>query len=125
MARKWPKNAAIGRKSISSSGTSNKGHFVIYTMDKRRFIIPLAYLCNNIFLELLKMSEEEFGLSSGPILLSCDSVFMNSVVLLIQQGLAKDLDKDVLNSLNTYSYSSYSTFFREEHADKQSLVRRY
>ncbi|XVE50917.1 hypothetical protein DITRI_Ditri01bG0201800 [Diplodiscus trichospermus] len=127
MARKWQKNVAIGRKRISSSKTSNKGHFVIYTTNKRRFVIPLAYLCNNIFLELLKMSEEEFGLSSdGPILLPCDSMFMNYVVLLIQSGLAKDLEKAVLNSLNSYGCSSYSTsFFLEGHANKQSLVCGY
>ncbi|XWS67664.1 hypothetical protein CRYUN_Cryun04dG0025300 [Craigia yunnanensis] len=70
------------------------------------------------------MSEEEFGLSSdGAILLPCDSVFMNNMVLLIQRGLAKDLEEAVLNSLNTYRSSSYSTtFFHEGHADQQSLV---
>ena len=135
MARKWQKKDAIGRKRITSSGTSNmmatkkpsgvdRGHFVIYTTDNRRFVIPLAYLSSSIFLELLKMSEEEFGLSSdGPILLPCDSVFMNCMVLLIQQGLAKDLEKAVLNSLNTYSCSSYSTcFFHEGHVDQHLLV---
>ena len=101
----------------------DKGHFVVYTMDKRRFVIPLAYLSNSIFLELLKMSEEEFGLSSdGPILLPCDSVFMNYMVLLIQRGLAKDLEEAVLNSLNTYRCSYSTTFFHEGHADQQSLV---
>ncbi|XWS40257.1 hypothetical protein CRYUN_Cryun18bG0125000 [Craigia yunnanensis] len=135
MARKWQKKAAIGRKRITSSRTSNmmaakkpsgvdKGHFVVYTTDKRRFVISLAYLSHGIFLELLKMSEEEFGLSSdGPILLPCDSMFMNYIVLLFQQGLAKDLQKAVLNSLNTSSCSSYSTtFFHEGHADYHSLV---
>ncbi|XVE48777.1 hypothetical protein DITRI_Ditri01bG0029800 [Diplodiscus trichospermus] len=122
MARKWHENAAIGRKRISSSRTSNKGHFVIYTMDKSRFVIPLEYLCNSIFLELLKMSEDEFGLSSdGPILLPCDSVFMNYVVLLMQRGLAKDLEKAVLNSFDTYCCSSYSTFFSEGHSNTHSL----
>ncbi|XVE93958.1 hypothetical protein REPUB_Repub01dG0239000 [Reevesia pubescens] len=97
MARKWQKKAAIGRKRISLPRTSymtatkkpsgvEKGHFVIYTTDKRRFVIPLVYLSNSIFLELLKMSEEEFGLSSNrPIFLPCDSVFMNYIVLLIKQ----------------------------------------
>ncbi|XVF00800.1 hypothetical protein REPUB_Repub04eG0032900 [Reevesia pubescens] len=135
MARKSQKKTAIGREIITSSRTSNmmatkqpsgvgKGHFVIYTTDKRRFVIPLAYLSNNIFLELLKMSEEEFGLSSdGPILLPCDSEFMNYIVLLIQRGLAKDLEKAVLNSLNTHRYSSYSsTFFHEGHAAQHSPV---
>ncbi|XVE67251.1 hypothetical protein DITRI_Ditri08aG0145400 [Diplodiscus trichospermus] len=113
MTRKWQKNTAIGRKRITSSKTGSmmtvkkpagvdKGHFVLYTTDKRRFVIPLAYLRISIFLELLKMSEEEFGLSSdGPILLPCDSVFMNYILLLIEQGLDKDLETVVPNSLNT------------------------
>ncbi|XVE67249.1 hypothetical protein DITRI_Ditri08aG0145200 [Diplodiscus trichospermus] len=135
MARKWQKNTDIGRKRITSSKTRNmmtvkkltgvdKGHFVVYTTNKRRFVIPLAYLRNSIFLELLKMSEEEFGLSSdGPILLPCDSVFMNYILLLIKRGLDKDLEKVVLNSLNTYSCSSYrTTFFHEAHLYRHSLV---
>ncbi|XVE95867.1 hypothetical protein REPUB_Repub02eG0171300 [Reevesia pubescens] len=135
MARKWQKKAAIGRKRITSSWTSNtmatkqpsgvgKGYFVIYTTDKRRFVIPLAYLSNSIFLELLKMSEEEFGLSSdGPLLLPCDSESMNYIVLLIQRGLAKNLEKAVLISLNTNPCSTYSnTFVLERHAAQHSLV---
>ncbi|XVF79428.1 hypothetical protein PTKIN_Ptkin14bG0222300 [Pterospermum kingtungense] len=69
------------------------------------------------------MSEEEFGLSSvGPILLPSDSVFMDYVVLLIQQGLAKDLEKAVLNYLNTYRSSSYNTTFFHGYADQQSCI---
>ncbi|XP_022727256.1 auxin-responsive protein SAUR68-like [Durio zibethinus] len=134
-ARKWQKKANIGRKIITASRLGNtmaikkpsgvdKGHFVINTTNKRHFVIPLEYLSDSIFLQLLKMSEEEFGLSSdGPILLPCDSMLMNHVVLLIQRGLAKDLEKAMLNSLNTYRCSSCSTtFFHEGHADQQSLV---
>ncbi|MBA0766502.1 hypothetical protein Gotri_015536 [Gossypium trilobum] len=55
MARKWQKLAAIGRRRITSS-LVDKGHFVIYTIDQKRFVIPLAYLRNTIFVELLKMS---------------------------------------------------------------------
>ncbi|XVE67247.1 hypothetical protein DITRI_Ditri08aG0145000 [Diplodiscus trichospermus] len=139
MARKWRKIAAIGRKRITSPRTNRKmaaadhanrstvaekGHFVVYTMDKKRFVIPLAYLSNSIFQELFKMSEEEFGLSSdGPITLLCDSIFMSYIVLLVQRGLAKDLEKAVLNSITGHRCSSsYSTFFHEGHADQQSLV---
>ncbi|KAL5562417.1 hypothetical protein UlMin_032164 [Ulmus minor] len=62
-----------------------KGSFVIYTTDQKRFALPLAYLCKSIILELLKMSAEEFGLSrAGPITLPCDSVLMNYIVLLLQ-----------------------------------------
>ncbi|MBA0829139.1 hypothetical protein Goarm_013761 [Gossypium armourianum] len=98
MARKWQKLAAIGRRRITSS-LVDKGHFVIYTIDQKRFVIPLAYLRNTIFVELLKMSEEEFGLpSDGPITLPCDSVAMNYILSLLQRSLAKYLEKAVLNS---------------------------
>ncbi|XVF00801.1 hypothetical protein REPUB_Repub04eG0033000 [Reevesia pubescens] len=137
MARKWSKIAAIGRKRITSPRTNrkmdaidhsnkssvvDKGHFVVYTMDKKRFVIPLAYLSNKIFQELFKMSEEEFCLSSdGPITLACDSAIMNYLVLLVQRGIAKDLEKAVL-SVTGHCCSSYNTFFHEGHADQQSLV---
>ncbi|XVE93957.1 hypothetical protein REPUB_Repub01dG0238900 [Reevesia pubescens] len=139
MARKWRKITVIGRKRITSPRSTNrkraaadrsskssvvdKGHFVVYAMDKMRFVIPLAYLSNNIFQELFKVSEEEFGLSSdGPITLPCDSVVMSYIVLLVRRGLAKDLKKALLNSITGHHCSSYNTFFHEGHTDQQSLV---
>ncbi|KAK9129307.1 hypothetical protein Sjap_009794 [Stephania japonica] len=96
MARKWRKAAAIGRRRISLMQSSNvkvlggnkssdsiaeKGHFVVYTIDNVRFVIPLKFLSSDIFRELLRMSEEKFGLpGSGPITLPCDSVFLKCVV---------------------------------------------
>ncbi|XP_019052160.1 PREDICTED: auxin-responsive protein SAUR68-like [Nelumbo nucifera] len=77
MARKWQKLAAIGRRRISSPRSklqrdvdecsamvTVKDHFVVYTADQKRFVIPLTYLNNPIFIELLRMSEEVFGLPS-------------------------------------------------------------
>ncbi|KAH0679751.1 hypothetical protein KY284_020836 [Solanum tuberosum] len=90
MARKWQKFAAMQRKRISfprngsdvdscntsSSSIFEKGHFVVYTIDQARFVVPLAYLENEVIRQLLNMSEEEFGLSSGgPITLPGDSAF--------------------------------------------------
>uniref|UniRef100_A0A803NQX7 Uncharacterized protein n=1 Tax=Cannabis sativa TaxID=3483 RepID=A0A803NQX7_CANSA len=107
MARKWQRIAAMSRKRISfprsgsnynnmvemdveSSTTSynnKKGHFVVYTTDEKRFVMPLEFLNQNILRELFKMSEEEFGLSSdGPIKLPCDAVFMEYVVKLIRRA---------------------------------------
>ncbi|XP_022764304.1 auxin-responsive protein SAUR64-like [Durio zibethinus] len=107
----------------NKSLAADKGHFVVYTMDIKRFVIPLAYLSNSIFQELFMMSEEEFGLSSdGPITLPCGSVIMSYIVLLVQRGLAKDLEKAVLNSISGHRCSSYSSFFHKGHADQQSLV---
>ncbi|TYH31774.1 hypothetical protein ES288_A01G199000v1 [Gossypium darwinii] len=122
MERKWRKMAAIGRKTITSPGSTrrkvaekdhssessvgDKGHFVVYTADKKLYVIPLSYLNNSIFQELFKMSEEEFGLSSdGPITFPCDC-------------------HHALHSLvgTTRISSSYSRFFHEGHAEKQFPV---
>lgn len=119
MTRKWQKIAAVGRKRIAS--VVDKGCFVVYTMDKRRFVIPLVFLDNCIFRELFKMSEEEFGLpSDGPIILLCDSVVMNYIVSLVKRGLAKDMERAVLNSIITSCCSS-DTCSSQLHADQQPL----
>ncbi|CAE5958742.1 unnamed protein product [Arabidopsis arenosa] len=85
MAKKWQQRAALHRKRISfqrsstatSSTTAEKGCFVVYTSDKTRFVFPISYLRNSVLQELLKISEEEFGLSTeGPITLPFDSVFL-------------------------------------------------
>ncbi|CBI37776.3 unnamed protein product, partial [Vitis vinifera] len=133
MARKWQKMAAMRRKRISLPRTdevldadrlADKGHFVVYTTDKRRFMIPLAYLSNNILRELFKMAEEEFGLqSNGPITLPCDSVFMEYILPLIQRGVAKDVEKALLFSLATSCCSLLSS--HQEHISQQLLVCSY
>ncbi|KAJ9704639.1 hypothetical protein PVL29_002948 [Vitis rotundifolia] len=133
MARKWQRRVALGRKRISSPRTNadmdagtcstsvaDKGHFVVYTTDKRRFMIPLVYLSNNIFRELFKMSEEEFGLQSdGPITLPCDSVFMQYILPVIQRGVAKDMEKALIFSLATSRCSQSS--FHQEHISQHLL----
>ncbi|KAA3466044.1 DNA/RNA polymerases superfamily protein [Gossypium australe] len=92
-------------------------------MDNRRFVIPLAFLGNCIFRELFKMSEEEFGLpSDGLITLLCDSVAMSYIVSLAKPGLAKDLERAVLNSITTYCCKSNSCS-NQLHADQQSLIK--
>ncbi|KAI3447901.1 hypothetical protein Pfo_004566 [Paulownia fortunei] len=114
MAKKWQKFAALQRKRISFPRNSNhdgsdscctfsvvdKGHFAIYTADQRRFVVPLAYLNHSVFRQLLKMSEEEYGLpSDGPIVLPCDSLFMDYAICLIRQGRAGDLHEALLKSV--------------------------
>ncbi|KAL7132251.1 hypothetical protein ABFS83_12G059400 [Erythranthe nasuta] len=54
------------RRSLSSEKRSNevpKGHFVVYVgeSEKKRFVIPLSYLNNPSFQELLCQAEDEFG----------------------------------------------------------------
>lgn len=107
---KWQKNAELGRsQGISYPGIDQKpkdnahiqkGHFVIYTTDDRRFTLPLSYLGSKIFQQLLKMSKDEFGLSGDrPIRMPCDAVFMQHVVLVVRRGVPKDLEKALLDSI--------------------------
>ena len=83
-------------------------------------MIPLVYLNNEIVRELFKLSKEEFGLpSDGPITLPCDSVFMEYVILLIQRGVAINLEKALLATV-----SSLSSFYRA-YANQELLVYRF
>ncbi|KAK4369755.1 hypothetical protein RND71_009230 [Anisodus tanguticus] len=135
MARRWQKFAAKQRKRISfpkngrdadSCNTSSsfiveKGHFVVYTADQARFVIPLAYLENEVIRQLLNMSEEKFGMpSGGPITLPCDSTFMNYIVSLIKKGVsAGDLHKALLLSIPSCCCSTSSL---KEWGNQQLLV---
>ncbi|KAF9621675.1 hypothetical protein IFM89_025970 [Coptis chinensis] len=116
MTRKWQKVAPMGRKvSYSKTNPSvdhaiaDKGHFVVYSADKKRFVVPLAYITSDIFRELFKMSEEEYGLpGDGPIVLPCDAIFMEYVVLFVRGFVSKDVEKVLLESINTARRSKSS-----------------
>ncbi|ESQ33929.1 hypothetical protein EUTSA_v10009531mg, partial [Eutrema salsugineum] len=111
MAKKWQQRAALSRKRISfprsitsasSSTAAEKGCFVVYTADKLRFAFPISYLSNSVFQELLKISEEEFGLSTGgPITLPFDSVFLEYLIKLIQQRMDGETEKALLMSISS------------------------
>ncbi|KAK2664826.1 hypothetical protein Ddye_003400 [Dipteronia dyeriana] len=106
--------AEVGVESCSKASLAEKGHFVVYTIDQNRFVIPMAYLSNDIFRKLLKLSEEEFGLSSDePITLPCDAAFMTCIVSQIKRGAAKGLDKAFLDSIMT-RHCTFSDAFPEE-----------
>ncbi|XP_049403273.1 auxin-responsive protein SAUR68-like [Solanum stenotomum] len=135
MARKWQKFAAMERKRISfprngsdvdscsasSSSIVQKGHFVVYTADQSRFVVPLAYLENEVIRQLLSMSEEEFGLPrGGPITLPCDSAFMSYIISLIKKGVAAgDLHRAVLLSIPSCRCSTSSL---HQESRKQHLL---
>lgn len=114
MARKWQKKRASSsvrisyptnnRKNSSSSWTANKGHFVVYSMDKKRFEVPIEYLSKKIVKELLNWSEEEFGLArNGPLMLPIDGTMLEYVISLVSENLAEDLEKALI------SFTSIST----------------
>ncbi|XP_058080642.1 auxin-responsive protein SAUR64-like [Magnolia sinica] len=126
MVKKGQKVAALGRRrnsfsrtdgSPDSSGCStsvaDKGHFVVYTADGRRFVVPLVYLNSPIFKELLKMSEDMFGLPcNGPITFPCDAVFIDYIISMIQRSMSKDVEKALLASI-TVGHCSISSLPHE------------
>ena len=136
MAKKWQKLAASKRKRISlprttgvvdsesctTSSVAKKGHFVVYTADQRRFVIPLKYLKHNIIRELFKIAEDELGLlSGGPITLPCDAVFMEYVVSLIQRHVTKDVENALFMSLAT-GCCLPSSYHHQEQSNQQTLL---
>ncbi|XP_058006645.1 auxin-responsive protein SAUR68-like [Hevea brasiliensis] len=100
LARKWHMLAVVRRKRItplqaigeaSSCSTlemAEKGHFVVYFADQKRFLIPLEHLKNEIIKELFNMAEEEFGLpSKGPLTLPCDAEFFEHIMSTTNEAL--------------------------------------
>nr|GLL37035.1 auxin-responsive protein SAUR68-like [Ipomoea trifida] len=119
LAKKWQTFAAIRRKRISfpkqnegtdgcsTSSVVSKGHFVLYTADQKRFVVPLAFLDNEIIRQLLVMSEEEFGLpSDGPITLPCDAIFLEYIISLLSHGARDELQNALLLSVTSSRCSS-------------------
>lgn len=118
IAMKWRKMAGVGRRSIALPGISNckqanKGHFVVYSTDLRRFVIPLAYLHTNIFRELFEMSEEEFGLpTDGPIILPCNAAFLEYVIYIDQNPASKNFLKALLVFMFSSKCSAAAASYR-------------
>eukprot|EP00268_Persea_americana_P020183 TRINITY_DN20412_c1_g1_i1.p1 TRINITY_DN20412_c1_g1~~TRINITY_DN20412_c1_g1_i1.p1 ORF type:complete len:147 (-),score=19.63 TRINITY_DN20412_c1_g1_i1:114-554(-) len=112
-ARKWQKFAVNARRRISASrsgrsvetescnkSVADKGHFVVYTIDGRRFMVPLDYLSSPIFVELLRMSEDQFGLPcDGPITIPCEAIFMEYVISFLQRKLSKEVGTSLRTSM--------------------------
>ncbi|XP_019186741.1 PREDICTED: auxin-responsive protein SAUR67-like [Ipomoea nil] len=96
-----------GTDGCSTLFVGCKGHFVIYTADQKRFVVPLAFLDNEIIRQLLVMSEEEFGLpSDGPITLPCDAIFLEYIISLLSRGARDELQNALLLSVASSRCSS-------------------
>ncbi|KAM0861373.1 hypothetical protein ACQ4PT_045921 [Festuca glaucescens] len=114
LAKKWQRMAAMGRKRITQTTTAKraaeechtttsvplKGHCILYT--RVRFEVPLAYLSNAVFSELLRMSHEEFGFSGsddGRITLPCDAAVMEYAMCLLRRDASVEVVKAFLSSI--------------------------
>lgn len=141
IAGKWQKLAALSRKRNSfpsnvnddlnaastsittSSSTVDEGHFIVYTMKQRCFVLLLSYLNNYTVRELFKMSEEKFGISSdGPITPPCDASLMKYAIVLIQRRLREDMQKALLKSIDSSSWSLSCFIIGQRLASQPSLV---
>ncbi|KAL9238447.1 hypothetical protein vseg_012865 [Gypsophila vaccaria] len=121
MAKKWQRIAVARRKRISwPRPATDKGHFAVYTTDGRRFMIPLAFLETDIFRELFRMAEEEYGIAAfGPITLPCDSSLMEYAISMIQRHAAKDLENALIASVAS---CRYSTVEHQQQSSQQFLI---
>ncbi|MBA0875458.1 hypothetical protein Goshw_028427 [Gossypium schwendimanii] len=126
LARKWQKNAAIKRKRITFSSTASmveKGHFVVYSTDEKRFMLPLEYLKNEIVMELFNLAEEEFGISSiyGHLTLPFDSTFMEYAIGLIKRKARKEVEKALIMSIVNARCASSSSLNLYQQETRQQL----
>ncbi|KAJ0077503.1 hypothetical protein Patl1_35807 [Pistacia atlantica] len=127
LARKWQRMALAKHRRISypRSVLANEGHFIVYTTDKNRFMVPLEYQSQNVFKELLRMSEEEFGLpSEGAIILPCDSTHLEYVISLIQRHMPEELENAVLTSIATCRHLASSSLAQGQ-SHQQTLIFSY
>ena len=68
------------------------------------------------------MAEEEFGVSvAGPIMLPCDSRFMEYAMSMNQRHAAYELQKALIMSLDTCCYSALSNDLEEQN-NQQMLI---
>ncbi|XP_042435766.1 auxin-responsive protein SAUR64-like [Zingiber officinale] len=121
-AKKGIPLALMMRSNSSSRVVAEKGHFVVYTVEDVRFMLPLAFLKSPVLQELLKVSEEEFGLpGDGPIRLACNANFMEYILALFQRRVSGEVERALLASLDAKRCSSASLL---SHAgkDQQQLV---
>ncbi|KAL3641074.1 hypothetical protein CASFOL_016042 [Castilleja foliolosa] len=75
-----------------------KGHFVVYSKDNKRFLVPLYYLNHPIFQVLLEMAEEEYGLTAhGPLQVPCEKELMESILCLLKRKTNEEVEKAFLS----------------------------
>ncbi|KAF8032321.1 hypothetical protein BT93_D1285 [Corymbia citriodora subsp. variegata] len=129
IVRKWQRVAAMRRKRISfpqvdgdEGMLAHSGHFVIYSIDRKRFVFPMGFLNNRVIRELFKLAEEEFELpGNGPITLPCDAMFIDYAVSMIQQHAKAEIEKAFLTCITT-SACSLSYSLQQNHTAQQLLV---
>jgi hypothetical protein len=119
LTKKWQRMAVLGRKRLTwgpaakeankcCTSVASKGHCAVYTADGVRFEVPLACLGTAVFMELLRMSQEEFGFGSedGRITLPCDATVMEYAMCLLRRGTSVEVEKAFLSTMGTSCHSA-------------------
>ncbi|KAF8700623.1 hypothetical protein HU200_033968 [Digitaria exilis] len=112
LAKKWRRMAVLGRKRLTwgsaakeasecCTSVASKAHCVVYTADGVRFEVPLACLGTAVFVELLQMSQEEFGFAGhdGRITLPCDASDMEYAMCSLRRGASAEVEKAFLSTM--------------------------
>lgn len=90
---------------------ADKGHFVVYNVEGKRFMVPLGYLKSYLFGELLKMSEDEFGhQGDGPIVLPCEAAFLEYALSILQSRASREVERELSCPLSGHKCSASSSF---------------
>ncbi|KAK4477167.1 hypothetical protein RD792_016380 [Penstemon davidsonii] len=83
------RSLSAGKRSSSPKGSTDvpKGQLAVYVgeSEKRRFVIPVSYLNQSSFQDLLCQAEEEFGFDHpmGGLTIPCsEDMFMDLISLL-------------------------------------------
>lgn len=114
LMRKWQRVKTTAGEDdetcCTTSSVADKGPFAMYTVDERRFEIPLPYHGTTVFGELLHMSHEEFGFTAdGRITLPFDATVMEYVMCLLRRNTSEEVERAFLSSVVMPSqYSSHA-----------------
>lgn len=83
--------SAERRSNYTRSTDVPKGHFAVYvgeTENKQRFVIPISYLNDPSFQDLLNQAEEEFGFSHpmGGLTIPCSEYTFLDLISCLGRG---------------------------------------
>lgn len=109
-------------KMVEKWRNKNKGQFVVYTKDGKRFAVPLCYLNHPIFRVLLEMAEEEYGLTvHGPLQVPCEREFMEYILNLLKKHRPLEVEK-ALWSVAACKEASVSSLLSPAQAQNQEAL---
>lgn len=77
------------RNGNSPSKDVPKGHFAVYVGEAhKRFVVPISYLNQPLFRELLDWAEEEFGFEHpmGCLIIPCSEGYFKSLTSLLSSS---------------------------------------